>query len=88
MECKKILKLLDHTQNQPSTFTAIHWFETNHDSHRTYSTNSLIKFKTKMLRSSLRVYRDAYIVKGTITVLNKAKAVAPDNRINKYLSSI
>ena len=88
MECKKILKLLYHTQNQTSTFTAMHWFETNHDSRRTYSTNSLIQFKTKMLRPSLPVYRDACIVKGTITVLNNAKAVAPNNRINKYLSSI
>ena len=42
--------------------------EINDDSRRTYNTNSHIKFKTSMLRSSLCDSSDAYIlVSGTIT---------------------
>ena len=42
------------------------------------------KFKTSMLRSSLCDYGDAYIlVKGNITVNNKADAGAAANNTNK-----
>ena len=46
-----------------------------------YSTNSQIKFKISMLRSSLCDYSDAYIfVKGTITIAPApAQAANPDN---------
>ena len=45
------------------------WVETNYDSRGTYNTNSQIRFKTSMIRSSLCGYSDAYIlVSGTITV--------------------
>ena len=41
----------------------------NDDARGTYNTNSKIKFKTTMMKSSLCNYSDAYIlVKGTITV--------------------
>ena len=41
----------------------------NDDARGTYNTNSQIKFKTTMMKSSLCNYSDAYIlVKGTITV--------------------
>ena len=33
-----------------------------------------------MLKSSLCNYSDAYIVKGTITILNTGRAAAPNNR--------
>ena len=43
-----------------------------------YNTNSQIKFKPSVLRSSLCDYSDAYIlVKGTIIVTNKGAAAAP-----------
>ena len=46
----------------------------------TYNTNSQIKFKTAMLKSSLSDYSNAYIfVKGTITVNNTAAAPADAN---------
>ena len=59
----------------------------------TYNTNSQIKFKTLIIKSSLCDYSDAYILaSGTITVPNKGAAGAPNNRkniiINKKLCSI
>ena len=50
------------------------------------STNSQIRFKTTMLRSSLCDYSVAYIVvKGAITVPNTGTAATPNNRNKKYL---
>ena len=69
--------MFDNTLNEPSKFRTKNWVEIN-ESRRTCSTNSQIKFKTTMLKSSLCDYSDAYIfVKGTITVNNTA-AVDPD----------
>ena len=69
MEYKKIIDLLDNTPNEPSKFRTKNWVEINDDSRGTDNTNSQIKFKTSMLRSSLCDYSDAYIlVSGTITV--------------------
>ena len=60
------------------------WVEINDESRRSYNVNSQIKFKTKMLKSSLCDYSDAYIpVKGTITVNNAAAADADANNTNK-----
>ena len=75
--------MVDNTLNEPSKFRTKKWVEIN-ESRRTCSTNSQIKFKTTMLKSSLCDYSDAYIfVKGTITVKNTA-AVDPDaNNANK-----
>ena len=75
--------MFDNTLNEPSKFRTKNWVEIN-ESRRTYSTNSQIKFKTTMLKSSLCDYSDAYIfVKGTITANNTA-AVDPDaNNANK-----
>ena len=68
MEYKKIIKLVDDTPNQPTKFQAKHWVEINDESCVTCNTNSQIKFKTSMLRSSLCDYSDAHIlVRGTIT---------------------
>ena len=46
------------------------WVEINGDARGKYNTNSQIKFKTSMLRSSFCDYSGAYIlVSGTITVV-------------------
>ena len=67
--------MLDNTSNQPSKFRTKNWVEINDESRGTYNTNSHIKFKTTMLKSSLCGYSDAYIlVKGTITVPNTTAA--------------
>ena len=69
MEHQKRINLLDNTLNQPTEFRIKTWVEINDDSRGTYNTNSQIKFKTSMWRSSLCDYIDAYIlVSGTITV--------------------
>ena len=69
MEYQKIMNLLDNAPSQPTKFSAKCWIEIYDDSGETYKTNSPIKFKTSMLRSSLYVYNDTYIlVSGTITI--------------------
>ena len=77
MECQKIENLIDDGANQPSKFRTKNWVEINDESRRTYSTNSQIKFKTTMLKSSLCDYSDAYIfVKGKITITGRGADAA------------
>ena len=69
MEYQKIANLIDDTSNQPSKFRTRNWVEINDESRGAYNVNSQNKFKTTMLKSSLRDYSDAYIlVKGMITI--------------------
>ena len=69
MEYQKIINLSDNTPNQSTKFRTKNLVGINDDSNGTYNTNSQIKFKTSMIRSSLCDCSDAYIlVKGTITV--------------------
>ena len=61
--------MLDNTPNQPIKFRTKNGVEINDDSREIHNTNSQIKFKTSMSRSSLCDYSDAYIpVSGTITI--------------------
>ena len=60
MEYQKI-NLLENTPNQPIKFRTKKCVEINDESRGTYNTNSQIRFKTSMLRSSLCDYSDAYI---------------------------
>ena len=61
MEYQKIVNLLYNQTTQPSKFRTKNWVEINDYSRGTYNTNSQIKFKTTMLKSSLCHYSDAYI---------------------------
>ena len=62
-------KLLENAPNQRTKFRAKNWVEINDDAQGTYNTNSQIKFKLLMLKSSFCDCSDAYkLVKGTITV--------------------
>ena len=62
MEYQKIANLIDdNTLNQPSKFRTRNWIEINDESRGAYNVNSQIKFKTAMLKSSLRDYIDAYL---------------------------
>ena len=84
MEYQKIANLIDDASNQPSNFRTENSVEINDKSRTTYNINSQIKFKTTMLKSSLRDYSDPYIiVKGTITVNNTAAADADASNTNK-----
>ena len=72
MEYEKIINLLKNTPNQPTKFRTKNWVEINDDSRGTYNTNSPIRFKTSMLRSSLCDYSEAYIlVSGNIKFLEQ-----------------
>ena len=74
--------MLNEESNKPSKFRTKNWVEINDGIRSAYSPNKQIRFKTAMLRSSLRDYSDAYIlVKGNITVNNTAAAAA--NNTNK-----
>ena len=86
MEYQKIINLLDNTPNQPNKFRTKYWVEINDESRGTYNTNSQIRFKTSLLRSSLCDYSNAYIlVKGTITVVNTGTVAAPNNADKKVI---
>ena len=85
MEDQKIINLLDNIPNQSSKFRTRNWVEIN-DARGTYITNSQIKFKTTMLKSSLCDYGDVYILfKRTIIVvgLEADKASRAADKDNK-----
>ena len=76
--------MIDNASNQPSKFRTKNWVEINDESRGTYNVNSQVKFKTTMLKSSLRDYSRPYIlVKGTIAVNNTAAADADAINTNK-----
>ena len=54
--------MIYNTPNEPSKFRTKNWVEINNNSHEIYNTNSQIKFKTSMLKSSLCDYSDACIL--------------------------
>ena len=62
MEYKKIINLLDNTANQISKFKTKNCIEINDQSRGVYNTNSDIRFKTTMLKSTLCDYSHAYIL--------------------------
>ena len=80
----KPVPLLDNKPNQPSKSRTKNWVEINDDARGAYNTNSQIKFKTTMLKSSLCDYSDVYIlVRGTITVVRaEATELAKINKQN------
>ena len=49
-----MINLLNNTPDQPSKYKK-KWVDINDKKHGTYSTNSQIKFKTLMLRSSFKI---------------------------------
>ena len=89
MEYLKIIYLLDNTPNRPLKFTTKIWVEINDNSRGTYNTNSQVKFKTSILKSSLYDYSDAYIlVKVNITVDGLGATSAEMEIINKQYLKI
>ena len=76
MKYQKTINLLDNTPDQPTKFGTKNWIEIDDDLRGTYNTNSQVKFKTSMLRSSLCDYSDPYIlVKGTISIAAQADSL-------------
>ena len=80
MEYQKIINFWDITKNQPFKFRTNNWVEIKDDLCGKYNTNSQIKFKNLMLKSSLCHYKDVYIlVKGTKSVASTERAGAVAN---------
>ena len=52
----------NYEATQPYKFRTRKWVETNDVAHGTYNTNSQIKFKTTILKSSVCDYSGAYIL--------------------------
>ena len=84
MEYQKIINLLENTSNQLPKFRIKNWTEINDQSRGVYNTNSDIRFKTTMLKSTWCNCSVAYIlVKGTVTTtgaVNNAAARQADER--------
>ena len=59
MEYQKIINLLDNKPNQLSMFRTKNWIEINDQSRGVYNTNTDIRFKSTLLKSSLWDYSDA-----------------------------
>ena len=63
------MNLLDNASSQLSKVRTKNWIRINGQSKGTYDTNSNIRFKTAMLKSSFCDYSDAYILlKERITI--------------------
>ena len=69
MEYEKMINFLNNTPNQTPKFRTKIWIERNDQPRGVYNTNSDIRFKTTMLKSSLCDYSDANILAtGGITI--------------------
>ena len=78
MEYQKIINLLNNTPNQPTISRTKNWVEINDNTQGRSNSNSQIKFKTSMFKSSLCGYIDAYIlVNGTISITRVRANVTP-----------
>ena len=73
MEFQEIVNFLDTTSNNKDLpkFLTKKWVEVYDQLEENYDVNKEIRIKTSMLRSYLRDFSDAYIVKGNITVTKK-----------------
>ena len=84
---QKIIKWLDNASNQSSKFKRNNWTEINDQSRGVYNTNTEIRIKDTMLKSSLSNYSDTYIlIKGTIKITgakDKAGARQADEEIEE-----
>ena len=77
MEYQQKKNFVDNMSNQLFKLRTKNWIETNDQSRGLYNTDSGIRFKTAMLKSSSCDYSDAYILaKGTITITRAAAGAA------------
>ena len=76
--------MLDKYIKQWFKFRTKKWVDLNDESRETCNTNSQIKFKTTIVKSSLCDYSGAYIlVKGTIAIPNTAVADVDASNANE-----
>ena len=70
-EIPEIKNLLGNATSPSSKFKTKNWVEINDDSCGTYNTNSQIKFKTLMLKSSLCDYSAFILETGAIAITGR-----------------
>ena len=86
MEYQKLTNLLENASDQTSKFRTKNWVKINVKYKGGYNVNRQIKFKPRILKSSLCNYTDAYIlIKGTITIADLSAAGAAANNTNKKI---
>ena len=73
--------MLDNTPNKLTKFRTKNWVEINNDLRGTYNSNSQIKSKTSMLRSSSCDYSDAYILMSQTTTVAILATGREDNNV-------
>ena len=86
METKKIVNLLNGSDNEKSKFATRKWYVIDSESKGNYSHKNEINFLTNSLESSVCDYSDAYIlVTGNITVTITIAAAAGGNILGKQV---
>ena len=89
MAYQKIINFLDNKPNQPTKFWTKNWVEINDDARGMYNTNSRIKFKTLILKSSLSDCRDAYILlNGAVRIDGEEMMIIQNDQTKKKRSII
>ena len=83
MKYQKIINWLDNTSNQQSKFKTKNWLEINDQSRGVCNTNSDIRFKTTMLKSSLCDYSDAYTLMKRRRIITGAGADAAARQVDE-----
>ena len=83
MEYQKIINFLDNKPNELTKFRTKNWVGINDDSRGTYNTNSQIKLKTSVLRSSLNDYSDGYTLVSRTIAITGAGADDAAKRLDK-----
>ena len=78
METHKIVNLLNDSNNESSKFATRKWNIINDQNNREYGEDSAIKFETKIIKSNLCDYSDAYIL---VTRNTKFAAAAADTNV-------
>ena len=79
--------MLDNTPNKLTKFRTKNWVEINNDLRGTYNSNSQIKSKTSMLRSSSCDYSDAYILMSQTTTVAILATGREDNNVQVVFKS-
>ena len=86
MEYQKIINFLDKKPNQSTKFRTKNWVKVNDDARGMYNTNSQLKCKTSILKSSWCDYSEAYtLVSGIISIEYTSAAGTAANNTNKNI---
>lgn len=85
MEYKKIISLMDYTNDQPSKFITKKLIVGNVNARGTNSIDTQIKFKATMLTSSLCGNRDAYILGKEIITITTTGADEATQRADEVI---